>query len=93
MGDSDTPPGGPTPGVGVSTPLSAVPWTRPVVSPLVPGLATGEAGVGESGIDTVSGAGAGATAAAAAAAEANGPTPPAEVKPALNGNGPTPHAP
>ena len=89
MGDSATPPGGPTPGVGVSTPLSAVPWTRPAVSPLVAGLATGEAGVGESSIDTVSGAGAGA----AVATEANGPTPPAEVRPALNGNGPTSHAP
>ena len=81
------PPGGPTPGVGVSTPLSAVPWARPIVSPLVTGLATGEAGVGESGIDAVSGAG------ATASTETNGPAPPAEVTHVLNGNGSAPHAP
>jgi hypothetical protein len=87
------PPGGPTPGVGVSTPLSAVPWRRPVVSPLVTGLTTGEAGAVESGTDAASGAGAGAGAGVAASTEANGPAPPAEVQPVVNGNGQIPHAP
>lgn len=91
IGDSSMP-GGPiagvglTPSVGVGTPLSAAPWTRPVVSPLVMGPTTiGSAGVG-SGTEATSGGG------GAASTEMNGPTPPPDVAPVVNGNGSVPHA-